>query len=138
MIAKYLSEDVWGYIDHIRQTAVRSFDAKTLICGYDTEVSKKEREDIASYADNDYLGDNIAMCNKLFLMVTEGMSFLIENINAHTENLILIDNEQSSLLPLHAVLLYIEDCKDYDAVILITNQKCYLMNDEGKTIERLS
>jgi len=35
-------------------------------------------------------------------------------------------------------LLYIEDCKDYDAVILVTNQKCYLMNDEGKTIERLS
>ena len=137
MIVKYLSDDVWGFIDHIRQTAVREFNAETLICEYDTQVDKRDREDIASYMEGIKLLDGIAVSNKLYLMVTEGIQDLTERHNAHTENLVLMDCIMSPQLPLYAVLLYIEDCKDYDVVVLVTNQKCYLMNDEGKTIERL-
>jgi hypothetical protein len=136
MIVKYLSDNVWGYIDHVRQLATKEFDARRLINKYDQEVVSEEREDIASYLDELKLPEGITMSNKLFIMVGEELKDLTQELNAHTEN--LVNPNYDAGFPLYAILLYLEDNKEYDAMVLITNQKCYLMNDEGKTIERLS
>ena len=58
-----------------------------------------------------------------------------EGINRHAENLIDVNIIS---MPVSAILLYLEDCKEYDAILLVTNQHAYLMNDKGQTIERLS
>jgi hypothetical protein len=131
MIVKYKSDDVWGYIDHVRQVATRDYDGASLISQYNDEVSKHIREDIASEGAQD---SGVEKSNKMFLMTSELIGEMTEDLNAHVVNLVY-GNEY---LPLYAILLYLEDTKEYDAMVLITNQKCYLMNDEGKTIERLS
>lgn len=137
MIVKYLSDNVWGYIDHVRQVATRELDPNELVNRYNEEIKDNAREDSASVMNGKRLDDEIAMSNKLFLMAMEELVDLTDGLDAHAENLIEV-KLGAMMMPLWAVLLYIEDCKDYDAVVLITNQKCYLMNDEGKTIERLS
>lgn len=137
MIVKYLSNGVWGYMDHIRQVASRDFEPLELIKKYDEEVRMGLRGDTATYIEEMRLPDNSAVSNKIFLIASEEMKDLIEGLDAHTVNLVLADKDLSEALPVYAILLYVEDCKEHDVVILITNQKCYLMNDEGKTIERL-
>jgi hypothetical protein len=138
MIVKYLSENVWGYIDHVRQIASKELNCEKLIAEYDEEVKEMEREDTASYLYEKKLDTNTVLSNKAFLMSTEEIHELVDELNAHTVNLIRVIDDFSISLPTYAILLYLEDTKEYDAMVLITNQKCYLMNDEGKTIERLS
>lgn len=130
MIVKYLSNDVWGYIDHVRQVASREYVGESLVERYNEEVSCRSRKDIASDGAFD---SGVEISNKLFIMVSERISDMVEELNAHIVNLA----EGNEKIPLYAILLYLEDTKEYDAMVLITNQKCYLMNDEGKTIERL-
>jgi hypothetical protein len=140
MIVKYRKDDAWGYIDNVRQAANKDIEIDELVKQYDQEVKNGEREDIASYTPHEPgcgcspLPKEIAISNKVFLMVTESLAD--EGINRHSENLLsevgIKDN-----LPACAILLYIEDCKEFDAMLLITNQQAYLMNDKGQTIERL-
>lgn len=141
MIVKYLSDGVWGYIDHVRQAASREFNGAGLLYQYEKEVVNHERivdaENSESFINGVELPEDIQKSNKLFIMVSEELKEMTEEIDAHMENLVLINENSTENMLLYAVLLYLEDNKEYDAMVLITNQKCYLMNDEGKTIERL-
>ena len=139
MVVKYLDNGVWGYIDHIRQAANTSYNAEECIkcikC-YDAELKEGE-VDYASIVNGVELPPNIVASNKIFMYIADSFEDL-EGMCLSTKNLVNIkDAESDVMLPVYAVLLYIEDCKEYDALILVTNQRCYLMNDEGKTIERL-
>lgn len=141
MILKYLTNGVWAYIDHVRQAASKEFNGAELLYQYEKEVLNHERivdaENSESFMNGTELSEDIQKSNKLFIMVSEELRNMTEEIDAHMENLVLIDENFTEYMPLYAVLLYLEDNKEYDAIVLITNQKCYLMNDEGKTIERL-
>jgi hypothetical protein len=139
MIIKYRKDDAWGYIDNVRQAASKDIEIDELVEQYDQEVEDGEREDVASHryvaeGQEIAISKEIKISNKVFLMVTEALAD--EGINRHSENLLsevgIKDN-----LPICAILLYIEDCKEFDAMLLITNQQAYLMNDKGQTIERL-
>ena len=146
MIVKYLSDDVWGYIDHVRQVATRNYDGYGLIVNFDSEVLNHERivslDNSECYMNGTELTSDIQKSNKIFTMVTELLNDMTNELNARSVNLIRIDTDFTERMPVNAVLLYLEPMcgveKEYDAAVLITNQKCYLMNDEGKTIERLS
>jgi len=137
MIVKYLSDEVWAYIDHVRQVAKTDFDAGELIKQYDAEVKSNTRKDDASWMNEMQISNLTASSNKIFTMISEQLGEMTEGLDAHSVNLVNTDDIANVNLPVYSILLYIEDCKDYDALVLITNQKCYLMNDEGKTIERL-
>lgn len=132
MIVKYLENGVWGYIDNIRQAANKDIDCDELIKRYG-ETHTPEN-DIASYIDGKKLPDEIIASNKIFIMATDDVPD--EGINQHQVNLMdgvkAIDNYPASV-----IILYVEDCKEYDAITLVTNQTVYLMNDKGQTIERL-
>ncbi len=135
MIVKYLNNDVWGYIDNVTQAAVKGFDPQEYIEQYNSKV-EKGREDVASYMNGETLPSDIAMSNKIFLIATENIE--IENAeNVHRENLISCF-EGMELMPSKIILIYLENNKEYDALVLVTNQVVYLMNDKGQTIERLS
>lgn len=132
MIVKYLDGDVWGFIDNVRQVVNKDIDTDALIRQYDEEPS---RRDIASENVPVRPGeDEVIMSNKAFVVATESL----EDVpgNAHTLNFLepglLRDN-----MPAAVIILCVEDYKEYDTIILVTNQKCYLMNDKGQTIERL-
>lgn len=136
MVVKYLDNGVWGYIDHIRQAANRSYDAEECIKGYNATL-KEGDIDYASVVNGVELLPNIVASNKIFMYIADSFEDL-DGMCLSTKNLVNItDAESERQLPVYAVLLHIEDCKEYDALILVTNQRCYLMNDEGKTIERL-
>ena len=136
MVVKYLDNGVWGYIDHIRQAANTSYNAEECIKCYDAEL-KEGDTDYASIVNGVELLPNIVASNKIFMHIADSFEDL-DGMCLSTKNLVNIKDAESDIMfPVYAVLLYIEDCKEYDALILVTNQRCYLMNDEGKTIERL-
>lgn len=136
MILKYQNNGVWGYIDNVRQVEVDGIDVNKLIAQYNQEVENKEREDSASYFNGSPVAGDIAATNKVYLMATEDE--LLDDLEGkgHQENLLAADLVMKNFYAAK-ILLYLNDHKDYDNVVLITNQQAYLMNDSGKTIERL-
>jgi hypothetical protein len=138
MIVKYLKDGVWGYIDNVRQAASKSFDYEEMSRKYDFNKSNaicgSAEKDPVEYMDGVKLSDEIVTSNKAFMSVCADMEDV--GINRHSENLLDITGVQNNF-PASAILLYIEDCKEYDEVLLVTNQSTYLMNDKGQTIERL-
>jgi hypothetical protein len=142
MIVKYLKDDTWGYIDNVRQASNRDIDCLQLIADYGADMEKEYAKapefepdlDIAETLEGERLADDVIASNKVF-------SQAIKNREdwgslCHCEN--LIDGGMAlENYPAAVVLLYVEDHKEYDSIALVTNQKCFLMNDKGQTIERL-
>jgi len=143
MIVKYLSGNVWGYIDNIRQVASTELDVRKAVLDYDSERHQETQEaeekgwpiecDACEYMNGEKLPEEIITSNKAFMKATENQSDWGNNV--HCEN--LIDGEKLDF-PASTVLLYVEEHKEFDTIGLITNQKVYLMNDKGQTIERLN
>jgi len=129
MIVKYLKDGVWGYIDNVRQAASKDINYEMLVYEYDSQTTQIDGSECMNEVKS---SKEVTMANKVFFMACIGMAD--EGINRHAEN--LIDVNKLSY-PTSAILLYLEDCKEYDAILLVTNQKCFLMNDKGQTIERL-
>lgn len=136
MIVKYLSNGVWGYIDNVRQVASQDIDCDELLKRYDAMPVPLEG-DSASYMNGERLPEEICISNKVFTMATIDTDGIFKSAsfgNSHSENLI---DGTNYMLPASIVVLYLNDHKEYDTVVFVTNQKCYLMNDKGQTIERL-
>jgi hypothetical protein len=131
MVVKYQDGDAWGFIDNVRQASYKEIDLENLADKYFNEP-KGQNSDPAEWCNGIRLPDNVVTSNKAFIMATDIPD---EGINRHSEN--LIDNEHLNM-PAATVLIYLEDCKEYDAVQLVTNQKVFLLNDKGQTIERLN
>ena len=125
------NETVWGYISNISQTAVKEIDPDTYVELYD-KIPKIE-EDPCEYTDGKKLPENIAKVNKIFSMVTQEIVNEL-GTNVHCENLIF---DYESNYPIYAILLYIEDSKEFENILLLTDQTTYLLNEKGQTIERL-
>lgn len=140
MIIKYRVGSAWAYIDNVRQVATADIDALYLMEQYDKENSFDDpTDDICSYMEGKKLEEEVIASNKAFTMASNILSDRFDGAEigiSHTKNLLhgkrVLDN-----FPATAILLYLNDHKEYDTLILITNQKCFLMNDNGQTIERL-
>ena len=139
MIVKFFSDGVWGYIDNVRQVANKPIDYDELVEQYNNDPEYQDdthagEKDIASYMDGEKLPDDIAYVNKVFLMAINNQENWGHEVN--TENLLDPELMQQNY-PAAVILMYVEEHKEHDSVALITNQKCFLMNDKGQTIERL-
>ena len=139
MIVKYLSNGVWGYIDNVRQATSKFIDCDALVKEYNNSTDFRDdtrsgEKDIASYADGKKLPEDVAYTNKVFIIATKDAKDW--GHETHVENLIDYDLAQQGIYAT-VILLYVEEHKEYDSVALVTNQKCFLMNDKGQTIERL-
>lgn len=127
-----MNADVWGYISNVSQTAVKEIDPKAYVELYD-ECGIKTKEDPCEYMNGEKLPKTTSDINKIFSMVTKE---IIDELgtNVHCENLIF---DYESNYPIYAILLYIEDSKEFDNILLLTDQTTYLLNEKGQTIERL-
>lgn len=125
------NETVWGYISNISQTAVKEIDPDIYVELYD-ELPKIE-EDPCEYFDGKKLPENTIKVNKIFSMVTKEIVNEL-GTNVHCENLIF---DYESNYPIYVILLYIEDSKEFENILLLTDQTTYLLNEKGQTIERL-
>ena len=128
----FRNNDVWGYISNVSQIAVKEIDPDLYIKIYN-DIPIKIEEDPCRYLDGVKLSEEITDINKIFSIVTKE---IIDEIGGdiHCENLIFDYNEN---MPIYAILLYIEDSKEFDNILLITDQITYLMNENGKTIEKI-
>jgi hypothetical protein len=141
MIVKYLKDDVWGFIDNIRQVGNQSINCDELVKKYNESPEYQDNcnpgngeKDIASYTCGEELPADVAYTNKVFIIATNNKENWGNKV--HTED--LIDYEIATSGAYAAiVLLYVEEHSEYDSIVLVTNQKCFLMNDKGQTIERL-
>ena len=128
----FRNNDVWGYISNVSQIAVKEIDPELYIKIYN-DIPIKVEEDSCEYMNGVKLSEEITEINKIFSIVAKE---IIDEIggDVHCENLIFDYNEN---MPIYAILLYIEDSKEFDNILLITDQITYLMNENGKTIERI-
>lgn len=126
----YRNETVWGYISNISQVAIKEVDTEVYLKMYDDVHIEN---DPCEYMDGKKLPQNIVEVNKIFTVVTNEIKEEL-GTNVHCENLIF---DYDCKMPIYAILLYIEDSKEFDNILLLTDQETYLMNDKGQTIERL-
>lgn len=140
MIVKYFNNGDWGYIDGVCKAVVKSLDYDELVKAYNECERYKDQRcagefDVASYFGSEKLPDDIAMSNKVYLMATANQGDWGDNV--HTANMLLpslvVDNYAAVV-----VILYFEERKEYDSMAVITNQRCFLMNDKGQTVDRLA
>jgi hypothetical protein len=135
MILKYMKDDTWGFIDNVRQAAHKYLDIDELADRYDKEQAGGDPDLVICYPDGKPLPADIAKVNKAFTVACFDLPD--EGVNRHAENLI-DENLIKDASSVTAILVYLEECKEYDAILFVTNQPAYLMNDKGQTIERLS
>lgn len=132
MIVKYDDEGAWGYIDNIRQVGKREIDVYELEKEFDKTPNVKDPPE--SYLNGEKLPDEICTVNKAFTMATMD----IPNDGgrgSHCEN--KLDCHKLDY-PASIIMLYLDGVKEYDIFTIVTNQSVYLMNDDGKTVERLN
>lgn len=144
MIVKYRKDNIWCYLDKVNLTATKDINADELIEKYDDDIREGRRIDTASYKEEltELLPDDIIASNKVFTMATELKEEWPEyngGDNSHCVN--LIDGDMAlKNYPATVVLIYRDysnTADEFKITALVTNQTVYLMNDEGKTIERL-
>lgn len=128
------NEIIWGYISNVSQVAVKEIDKEVYLKMYEDLPQCLGSNDPCEYLDGEKLPKHVAELNKIFSIVTGEM--LEELGTTHCENLVF-DYDGICNMPIYAVLLYIEDSKEFENILLITDQETYLMNDKGQTIERL-
>ncbi len=140
MIIKYLNDGTWNYIDHVKKVEKKVFDSEQLLYEYEESCINRKRivdlENSESYMNGVELTQEIQKSNKLFIMVSEKIKD--EYGNNHSENAVLINNNIAEYGNTYAIVLHVDENKEFDSIILITNQKTYIMNDYGKTIEAIA
>ena len=135
MIIKYLHEGNWGYIDNITNVVNTSFSCKQMLVEFNKEVEQRER--IVEHTD---YPEDIENGKAIFLKASEMIKDTYDEYNCNTKNLLnynkFLDFEngeyQSSV-----IVCNLKNREEYDKVCLVSNEKVYLLNDSGQTIERL-
>lgn len=137
MIVKFLSDDGWCILDNVRRSSATYYDARKIVSDenkkllaemYDEEKSKNYTE-----KDIEALKENIKA--EISDKVTSMTNRKLLNRTTYVSNKIDIDKDVN-----FTVLMAVFNDNSYggsNEIIIITNNTCYLMNDDGKTIERL-
>jgi hypothetical protein len=134
MIVKYKSDGMWNYIDNVGQAKESGlYFPDFLINQYEKAVIQGDTEDISGKE----FSEEIQKINKAWMqacVIADAACGEME-FGATTENLIT-DECIKFNQPIGIVLIKRRGEHGYSKT-LVTSQDVYLMNDEGKTIERL-
>jgi hypothetical protein len=126
MIIKFKRYENWIYQDNIFQVTKQVLDIEEMIALYDKSILDGRR-------DKDFLGD----CNSASELAVHKVFYGAQDkVGPIYSTTFLLDKEQLNLSTTVAIFLIYNDQTRNE--ILITNQPVYLLNDEGKTIERLA
>ena len=139
MIVKYKEGLHWHYLDNVKEAETQILHPEHEATKYDAMASNQpysaDYKDPAEYDGNgEKLPERIATSNKVFLFATYDIADLGCNVSSKN----LIETNDIYNLPVTMIVIRLEDRKDFDVIVLVTNQQAYLMNDKGQTIERLS
>ena len=75
MIVKYLNNDVWGYIDNVRQAASKLLDVGKLIEEYQKSYGQTSN-DPCEYMNGERLEENVIKSNKAFTVAWDEVAEL--------------------------------------------------------------
>lgn len=150
MILKHLQlingRYTWSYIDGFKEVQVCRFTASEALEKYDAEVSEKKRDPVVEeyeytgdietgeFTQGKKLPDATVRSNKIFVWVSDQMTNEFCQGDHHDLNAVSGDDAVHS----EGVSgIYLHYSNGERGTILVTNQTAYLLNDTGKTIERI-
>jgi hypothetical protein len=124
MIVKYL-DDGWNYIDHVIKVKNESIVVEELVRQFDEEVKEGKRVVLET------INVKSDISTKVYLQIRK---HLYDDCGYY--NIDILDLLSPTFIEsVSAALVYI--FTDNNVTALLTNQSTYLMNDSGKTIEKL-
>lgn len=131
MIIKYQNGNTWGSFDEIAQEV----HFKKSTSGILENANKDELErEIQNY------GKESAIYSEIYVGSSEDIKdYLSEDTSYHTVKAIDEEINYDELdTDLCIIICSYRKPLDFDYIVIITNQKVYQCNDDGKTIERLN
>jgi hypothetical protein len=150
MILKYLTGKngryTWNYIDGYSEATTGLFSITDAVDGYDREVKNKRRDPVVEeyeyvgdmetgeFERGDELPEDVVRANKAFTWVVDRMAGDHE-LGEH-EDINAIDRAQMPHFD-GVVAIYLHGRFGESGKIVVTNQTAYLLNDNGKTIEKI-
>ena len=134
MIVKHFNENTWNFIGDIRHISSQHIDIKTLAEKYDKEIPVTNSPDIIVCPNDVTITEGVKMSNKAFMLATNNAAEHGDRVHSFSalDPFMVEDN-----YPAATIIMKLNKWREFDTEILVTNQTTYLMNDEGKTIERL-
>lgn len=160
MIVKYKSGDTWGYIDNVRQVGNKQIKIDALIDKYkgiyyknppipiwyekDLRTEEEKIKDIKATLEvievTPEYEEEQEQINKAFVDTLYGMAvdclpddMCKLNTEYQIDNMLDVGEIIMGNEIVHALLIYTNN----EEAVIITNQKVFLLNDKGQTIERL-
>ncbi len=134
MIVKYRLNGGWCFIDGVTQAHSKEFDPDVMQAKYDKDAELRNRVGFTEATDQE--GQDYINVQKTYFAAFSEMCNdyhgTKRGVNAICGNEMKFHN--SSVV---GVLLHTDKSDDVDHIVIITNQPCFLMNDQGQTIERL-
>lgn len=128
MILKLKNEENWIYKDGIIEVKKREFKNDELVQRYNQSIAESIRPE-GEFARLSYGNLDMVLLNEIFYGATDYVTEQIPVESLLSCKMSLLDNTTT---------LIISSCKNSNEnEAIVTNQQVYLLNDEGKTIERL-
>jgi hypothetical protein len=142
MIVKYLNGNVWHYIDNVSLTANKPIDCNELIARYNDMPQPENDINDACYMNGVKLPVEIFTSNKIFTMATIEKNDWPEWSDTEDSHCLNYIDGTKALenYPAAVVIIfhdYFNNDEHFKVTAIVTNQKCFLMNDKGQTIEKL-
>lgn len=137
MIIKYRNGDAWGYVDNLTNVVYEDFSMQDKIDQY-YSIPKEEREN--DHVVSEEYSDKVNTGNLIFYTLMVEVEEELEEYAIHHLNLLDYDylpNENGETTSANIIANY-SNREEFDKVNIITNQRVYLLNDKGETIERLN
>lgn len=134
MVIKFKDGNKWGYIGSILRVENEDFSMSAFEKQYDEEVEKEKRG-----CDCESMTANTNQGNKIFTIAME--QICNEDFReTHTTNLLDYDNlpDETGEITSYMITYTTREGNEVKREGIVTNQKVYLLTDDGQTIERLA
>ena len=136
MIIKYMNNEAWGYIDGIENVSNEELSQKHCISEYIRKFDNGEIIEIIQ----DGFSDDVITHNKIFKIASDIIREKLDGYNYSLRPFLseeFLPTEEYDY-PTKLITLDLINKYEFDKIVLLTNQKVYLLNDKGETIERLN
>lgn len=136
MIIKYKNENAWGYIDGIENVTREDLDQKYCLSEYIRKLNNREILEPDVECETSTIRDY----NRIVYIA---LDMIAENLEGYTYSTDLFLREdflptEEYDYPACCIIMNIKDRNEFDKRVIFSNQEVYLLNDDGKTIERLN
>lgn len=136
MVLKFKIDEAWRYVDNISEITTQCDSLKNLIEGYNANYGESSNDQCVYTVNGEKLPDTIVQINKAFTQICN-YDYASDSAESHGVNLLKSLNGGVSIYGIW-VKTKGKDCDTSSCTIYVTNQPVYLLNDQGKTIDRIA